>query len=161
MKHLLFLLLTLLGFWNSGASQDELRIVTFSQIDSLISTHHEELHVVNFWATWCKPCVAELPYFRKASRQFEDEPVHFIFVSLDFDFQVESKLRPFLQKEPLPGKQWWLNEKKFGKMIDKVEENWSGAIPFTLFLKGSPEEKSFHEAEITQEQLIQMIDQNL
>jgi len=137
----------------STLSAQSYREVNFKQIDSLVQIHPDTLHVVNFWATWCKPCVQELPYFEAASETFKTEAVKFIFISLDFDQQVNSKLLPFLNDNPLPGEVWWLNEKKLNTMIDKVEKNWSGAIPFTLFLKGDPLEKDYYEGELSKEKL--------
>jgi thiol-disulfide isomerase/thioredoxin len=139
----------------------DFREVSFSQVDSLLNKDHEKLYVVNFWATWCKPCVAELPYFRKSAEKYKDDPVEFLFISLDFGAQVESKLKPFLQKDPLPGTSWWLNEKKLHRFIDQVDPRWSGAIPITLFLKGGPGDKLFWEGELDQGKLDSLIDEKI
>lgn len=158
---ILFLLgvfVTLFSFPLHGQTYRE---VNFTQVDSLLNGEHDNLYVVNFWATWCKPCVAELPYFRESAEKFKNEEIVFVFISLDFAGQLESKLMPFLQKDPLPGLSWWLNEKKLHRFIDRVDERWSGAIPITLFLKEGRDEKLFWEGELDQEKLDSLIEENL
>lgn len=106
----------------------------FSDIEHLFNTSSEEVHVINFWATWCGPCVAELPYFEEASNTFKDKEVKFSFISLDFKNQYESKLVPFLEKNPLPGNQYNLWDMDYNAWIDKVSPKWSGAIPVTVIM---------------------------
>jgi thiol-disulfide isomerase/thioredoxin len=156
-----YVFLSIFLFSNLGLSGQQFREVKFQQVDSLLNAEHETLKVVNFWATWCKPCVEELPYFQEAGRKFQKDGVQFIFISLDFQGQIESKMVPFLGKNPLPGDVWWLNERKLHTMIDKVDKKWSGAIPITIFLKGNVEEKLFWEGELDQEKLEGFIIQKL
>jgi thiol-disulfide isomerase/thioredoxin len=148
-------------FMSIAMQAQNYREVKFEQLDSLIQSEPAKLHVVNFWATWCKPCVQELPYFKKASIRFKNEDVKFIFISLDFQGQINNKLVPFLNSNELPGEVWWLNERKLHKMIDRVEASWSGAIPFTFFLKGSKEGMEFKEGELNYDELEKMIHQNI
>ena len=54
-----------------------------------------ETYVINFWATWCKPCVAELPSFDSLSKISN---VKILLVSLDFKEDIEKKVNPFLAK---------------------------------------------------------------
>jgi thiol-disulfide isomerase/thioredoxin len=160
MKNMRLIFLFLLVFLTSTADAQEVyREVRFVQVDSLIHAEPDGVTVVNFWATWCKPCVAELPYFRRAAEIYRDQPVRFVFISLDFETQIQSKLVPFLERDPLPGSSWWLNERKLQPYIDKVDPRWSGAIPFTLFI--DQKTRSAFEGEITQELLEQMIAERL
>lgn len=161
MSKLKLLALIFLLAMAGGISAQDFREVKFTQVDSLMGMEPDTLHVINFWATWCKPCVAELPYFREASKKFEGQAVKFVFISLDFQGQIESKLVPFLQKDPLPGQSWWLNERKLNTMIDKVSPDWSGAIPFTILLKGNKQNSSFFEGELDQEILLKLIKEKL
>src|SRR5690606_6809447 len=45
---------------------------------------NDSIYVINFWATWCKPCIKELPAFEKIASEYADKKVKVLLVSLDF-----------------------------------------------------------------------------
>lgn len=113
--------------------------------------------VVNFWATWCIPCVKELPYFEEAHAYYKDTDVKVILVSLDFDTQLESRVIPFLKKKEIKSTVVLLDDPDANSWIDKVSPDWSGAIPATLVMQGTKRafyEQSFHSFDEIQ-QIIQ------
>jgi len=113
--------------------------------------------VVNFWATWCMPCVKELPYFEEANARYEGTDVEIILVSLDFDTHLESKVIPFLEKKEIKSTVVLLDDPDANSWIDKVSPEWSGAIPATLVVQGDRKafyEQSFHSFDELQ-QIIQ------
>ena len=59
---------------------------------------HDTVYVINFWATWCAPCVKELPYFEALLEKNSEKPFKQILVSLDDDKKLESRVLPFLKK---------------------------------------------------------------
>lgn len=118
-----------------GVSQD-FREVKFSDMDNMMSVSNDTLYAINFWATWCKPCVEELPYFEEAKIQYSDKKFRIILVSLDFQHEVDTKFKDFLLDRNLQNEVWYLNERKFNKFIPEIDQNWSGALPFTLFFRG-------------------------
>ncbi len=99
----------------------------------MIKGHGSDLLVVNFWATWCGPCVEELPHFAAVSRMNPPERVRFVGLSLDMDNQVESKVIPFLKEKAIPYPNFLLDPEDADKFISSVSEEWSGAIPATMF----------------------------
>lgn len=107
----------------------------FDDFSHLLEQQNDTTYVVNFWATWCKPCVAELPYFQEISLAYQDKPVKVILVSLDFKRQIEKKLKPFLKKHQLHPEVVLLNDGNTTRWIDLVSPEWSGAIPATYFYK--------------------------
>lgn len=107
----------------------------FEDLAFVLSYDNDTTYVINFWATWCKPCVEELPFFEKAYRAFEDKPVKFIMISLDFKNQIQSKLIPFVEKRRDMPETWALLDQDGNSWIPKVDEEWDGAIPVTLFYK--------------------------
>lgn len=92
--------------------------------------------VVNFWATWCKPCLEEMPYILAAHSRIEQAKVRFLLVSLDFKQDRERKLLPFLQKKQWPVPVVLLDESDYNAWIPRVSKDWEGNIPVTLILHG-------------------------
>ena len=115
----------------------------YDELSDYFSSQGDTTYVVNFWATWCKPCIEELPYFEQLYTQFEEKPVEIILVSLDFPNQIESKLFPFIQKHQLKSTVIHLNDPDANRWIDLVDPSWGGAIPATLVYR--KEQRTFYE----------------
>ena len=108
----------------------------FADIEPMFQPDNDTTYVINFWATWCKPCVKELPYFEALTKAHQKDKVKVVLVSLDFPKQLESKLVPFVQENKLQSTVVVLLDGKYNDWIDKVATEWSGAIPVTLFTQG-------------------------
>ena len=93
--------------------------------------------VVNFWATWCSPCVKELPYFEEVNKKLNEKNTEVILVSLDFPSQIESKLKPYLTRNKIKSKVILLDDSKMNTWVPKVSEQWDGGIPATLIVNSS------------------------
>jgi thiol-disulfide isomerase/thioredoxin len=154
MRKYSFLIITILFCFNDIFSAEKILTYTFEEFKENILVNHnsDELLVINFWATWCGPCVRELPYFEEANTKFKDDNVRIILVSLDFEKQYEEKLLPFIKEKGLNSELIWLNDTKYNDWIDQVTPEWSGAIPATVFMKNG-EVLAFHEAELSKEEL--------
>lgn len=111
------------------------------------------MFVVNFWATWCRPCVAELPYFRQAEEKYKDQPLVFLYISLDFPSEMENRILPFLQAKEMNERVYVLDEPKANLFIDRVSPEWSGSIPATLYYRPGEGAVEFHEGDYTFEAL--------
>ena len=127
---LLFFFLFTFSFYNSVNAQDLIIFKTFDELNTYIKENNSKPLVVNFWATWCAPCVKELPYFEKLNQ--ENPNVKVILVSLDFEKQVESKLIPFLKKKKIISTSIYLADKDYNSWLPKIDKNWSGSIPATV-----------------------------
>ena len=108
----------------------------FSQVEPFFHFNNDTTYVVNFWATWCKPCVEELPYFEELTQAYKGQKVKVILVSLDFPRQFESKLAPFVAERQLQSTVIALADGRYNDWIDKVSTEWTGAIPATYIYKG-------------------------
>jgi thiol-disulfide isomerase/thioredoxin len=109
----------------------------FDDLEFLFHQQNDTTYVINLWATWCKPCVEELPYFEQAHEQFKNEKVKIILVSLDFKKMIESKLLPFIQQRNLQSQVLVLTDPDNNTWIPKVDPTWEGAIPATLVYRGN------------------------
>ena len=122
---------------------------TFEEFGEVLNRESDKVHIINFWATWCKPCVAELPYFEELGRILKDD-VDITLVSLDFGTQLESRVIPFVKAKALESEVVLLDDPKSNIWIDLVEKSWSGAIPATLIRNSEKSEfyeKEFHSTD--------------
>ena len=119
------------------SSNDTIEIVDFDGLYSKIDLSVDKTYVINFWATWCAPCVKELPYFEEVNKQSKDNNTEVILVSLDFPSQIESKLKPYLKKNKIKSKVILLDDSKINTWVPKVSEQWDGGIPATLIVNSS------------------------
>lgn len=131
-------------------------VISLQQLQK-ITQGDAPLYIINFWATWCRPCVEEIPYFEKINEQYKDKGVETILVSLDFKEDLKEKVQPFVNKNQLKSKIYLLDVEKQKGWIDEINPNWSGAIPATLFL--SKKNTVFKEGELSLEELEEQVEQ--
>lgn len=110
---------------------------TFDEIEPLFRQQGDTTYVINFWATWCKPCIEELPYLEELNAARKEAPTKVVLVSLDFPQHLESKLIPFIEKKKLESEVEVLLDGSYNDWIDKVSSDWSGAIPATYIYKNN------------------------
>lgn len=125
-------------------------VISFNQLTEIIDKPTDKMKVINFWATWCKPCIAEMPYFESVAKSQSDN-VELIFVSLDFPEDVE-KVKTFIKKKNISAEVYLLNDTNYDEFLPKIDKSWSGAIPATLFVN-KQENKYFYEKSFTEEEL--------
>ncbi len=123
----------------------------FKAFESFLKMQNDTTYVVNFWATWCQPCVEELPNFEKLNAEYQSQKVKVILVSLDMRKQVESNLIPFVQKRNLKSQVIHLSDSDANAWISKVDSAWSGAIPATVIYKKN--KRKFYEQSFSFDQL--------
>lgn len=143
MKYLLYLIFTLL-FSNGILAQKVAVYDEYSTLEKEILSDKNTVYVVNFWATWCGPCVKELPHFEQLNS--ENKNVKVVLVSLDFKNQFESKLLPFLKKKNIKSEVVFLSDTNYNSWLPLVDKDWSGSIPATLIIKNGKKvfvEKAF------------------
>ncbi len=127
------------------------------ELEKILASPENVLHVVNFWATWCPPCVTELPYFEKMSKEYQGKGVKFILISLDFPSQIESRLIPFLKTNKITADVRVMTDLDYNSWIEKVDGSWQGNIPVTLFFNNARKIKYFHPSELTEKELKDLI----
>ncbi len=134
------------------------KVVNFEGLTPFLTESTSKVTVINFWATWCKPCVQELPYFERIKKEYKSQDVKMILVSLDFPDQKEG-LEMFIEKRALMSEIILLDDANANSWIPKVDQNWSGAIPATIIYNQS--KRSFYERSFTYEELEKEIKQFL
>lgn len=135
------------------AAEVTLEVYDFEGLQEFLSTSDDKTYVVNFWATWCAPCVKELPYFEKLNKDYSGD-VEVLLVSLDFPSKYDTRLKPYIKNNKLRSKVVALNDTDSNAWIPKVDESWTGAIPATIIFNKNKRkfyEKSFNYDELETE----------
>jgi len=144
MKKAIVILFLLTGSVFQGLPQ-ELKVTDYEGLEPYLEKETDTTYVINFWATWCKPCVKEMPAFQKLRKEFEDKPFKLLLVSLDFPTQIESRLKPYIRENNIQAEVVVLDDPDSNTWISKVSENWSGALPGTLIYKHESYRKFFEQ----------------
>ena len=140
-------------FHPSGDSIPDAPVIYRTQLDSILNLNDDTTRVINFWATWCRPCVAELPVFFEKEHSIDNKSVKFIYISLDFKRERTSALRRFINTRHLHNTILLLDEPDYNSWIDAVDPSWQGSIPATLVINGHQRIRRFHEGELDAEGL--------
>lgn len=130
------ILLSLLISFNCFSAQNFSGVYKIDQLLKRID-NKDTTYILNFWATWCKPCVQELPAFDSLATESKGTRVKVILVSLDFKEELEKKVKPFLKTKHIQAECVLLDEVNGNDFVDKISSEWSGAIPATLFKKNT------------------------
>ncbi len=131
-------------------------VLDYARLKPYLTKTNDTTYIVNFWATWCAPCVKELPYFEALTTEMKDEKLKVLLVSLDFKKQIESKLIPFIEKHHLESEVVVLYDSDSNFWINDISPEWSGALPATLVYRN--QDRAFHERVFhTQEELNDII----
>jgi thiol-disulfide isomerase/thioredoxin len=135
----------------------KVQIVKMPWLDSTLQINNDTTYVINFWATWCVPCVAELPDFEKIHTEYVNEKVKVILVSLDYGKKIQQTVIPFVEKKKIQASVVLLDEIDANSWIDQVDASWTGALPATLIFNKSTGYRHFLEKELNFEMLDSMI----
>ena len=128
---------------NIDTSHITVKSYDYNELKPLLEKKDDKTYVINFWATWCAPCVKELPAFEKLNKQYASKNVEVLLVSLDFPKQVEKKLIPFIARKNLQSKVVLLDDINEDVWIKAIDSSWSGAIPATIIY--NKERRNFYE----------------
>lgn len=132
-----------------------IEVYNFSELETLLNKNDDRTYVINFWATWCKPCVEEMPYFQELHDTYAEKNLKVLLVSLDLPAELDTKLKPFIEKYKLTPQVVLLDDPDENTWIPKVDNSWSGALPATLIYNKN--KRVFYERTFTKETLFNEI----
>jgi thiol-disulfide isomerase/thioredoxin len=138
----------LLFFSVTGFSQT-ISVIKITDLEKRINNNSDTTYIVNFWATWCAPCVKELPDFDSITKVYVNEKIKVFLISMDFKEDLDSKVLPFYKKKQIRSEVYLLDEVNGNYFIPKVSDKWTGAIPATLVLNNKKKYREFYEKKLT------------
>lgn len=134
------------------------RIVKLQELKRVMEEPGEEVRVINFWATWCAPCIKELPLFEKLTRERKDVAVTLVSMDLELDPNPD-KVHRFVARKKLASTVLILDESNPNAYIDEIEKQWSGALPATIVINSRTGKRKFVERELHEGDLEKLIDE--
>lgn len=138
---------------STNTNAQEIKAIKYSALNEIITSKTSQYKVINFWATWCKPCIKELPQFEALNKKHRENGLEVILVSFDFAEDLEKRLIPYVNKKNIKSKVLLLDETDYNSFIDKIDPSWSGAIPATLMMDYRNGNKQFFEQEFKEGEL--------
>lgn len=149
----------LIFFISNLSYGQQAEVIKFDKLDDIIHRETDKVTVINFWATWCGPCIKELPYFEEVNTAYS-KVVDVNLISVDFASKIEL-VNAFITKKKLKSTVYLLDEIDYNSWIDRVDSSWSGAIPATLIIDNMTLERRFIEGELKEGELEKYIEEFL
>ncbi|MBD2767901.1 TlpA family protein disulfide reductase [Hymenobacter sp. BT664] len=153
-------MLKLKAFFFSGAvllaapsQAQHVAVIKFPELQKRLAQPTDTTYVVNFWATWCGPCVKELPNFEQVRSAYANQKVKVLLVSLDYASQLDKKIKPFIKQRKLQSEVVLLNEPDPNTWLGKIDPKWTGSIPFTLIVNNQRRQHATFEQELSTAEL--------
>lgn len=144
---------------NAFCFSQNVTVLKITDLEKRIHNDSDTTYIVNFWATWCAPCVKELPDFDSISKVYKDKKVKVLLVTLDFSEDLKTKVIPFIIAKKLFSEVVLLDEVNGNYFIPKISDKWTGAIPATLIINQKRKFNHFFEQKLTYEFLKSELDQ--
>ena len=144
------LLVTILMFLQLSVKAQEIHKMNISELENYIQTRSQPA-VFNFWATWCAPCIEEMPWFNKTVGQHKD--IELVFVSVDNEKAYPESIRLMVKKKKINATVIWLNETNADVFCPRIDKKWEGSIPASLFINHKSSYRKFIESQLSPAEL--------
>lgn len=140
---------------STRAQTPTVKAATHDEIKRAIAEQGAKVTVVNFWATWCVPCIEEFPDLLQLERDFSDRGVDVMFVSADFP-EDEPAVRDFLAERKVT-QTTYLKKGNTTEFVNAFHSEWTGAIPATFIYDAEGQLVEFIRGKTSYEALEQRV----
>jgi thiol-disulfide isomerase/thioredoxin len=145
MKLITLLLFAVLA---TGVAAQNIPVVKMADVVQRMNQPNDTTYIINFWATFCKPCVQEMPGFLKVAEKYKNQKVKLLLVSVDLPAFYPKRIADFVTKNKWKASIAWLNETNADYFCPMIDSAWSGAIPATVVVNAKRGYKKFWEGEV-------------
>ena len=135
-----------------GLDAQQVKSVKVTELHQTIKETKGPL-IVNFWATFCVPCIEEMPYFQQLVNEYREKNVSLIFVSLDLKKDYPNKVNEMAKRLKLTFPVMWLNETNADYFCPVIDSTWTGGMPSSLFVNNAAGYHKFIEEQLSREKL--------
>jgi len=111
----------------------DLERVGVDGVREIVKNDSKNLRLVNVWATWCGPCVAEFPYLVEMNRMYRGRDFDMVTISGD-EIDNEANVLAFLKKNEASTRNYIFHSDDEYALIEAVDAEWQGALPYTLLI---------------------------
>ena len=139
-------------FFVAGINAQEVKAIKATELAKTIKESKTPL-IINFWATFCVPCIQEIPYFQQLVQQYKSKDVSLIFVSLDLKKAYPIEVNEMAKKLKLVFPVVWLDETNADYFCPKIDTSWTGGMPSSLFVNNATGYHRFYEEQLSKEKL--------
>jgi thiol-disulfide isomerase/thioredoxin len=148
--------IVVLSIITSAAYGQRIESVKLADLQKIIHSSSERILVINFWATWCAPCIKEIPLFEKL--HLESKEVEVLLVSMDYDLDPNiQKVEKFQFRKKIQSRILFLMETDPNAWIEKIDKRWSGALPATLVINSKNGKREFVQRELEEGDLEKIV----
>jgi thiol-disulfide isomerase/thioredoxin len=147
-------------FFTATISAQEIKRIKVTDLEKTIKESKTPL-IVNFWATFCVPCIEEIPYFQELAQQYKSKDVSLVFVSLDLREAYPNKIIAMAKRLNLIFPVAWLDETNADYFCPKIDTSWTGGMPSSLFVNNTTGYHKFYEDQLSREKLEKEIENML
>jgi hypothetical protein len=137
----------------------KITVVKFDSVEPYLDNDNDTIYVINFWATSNKVSVDQLPDFEKLRKEYDDESIKVLLISLDPVKDKDSKVIPVLKKMEVKSDVMLLNDPDTKIWRKKVSPLWNGELPATIIYRGNSTE--FYQEALDYNKLKNIIDERL
>ncbi len=134
------------------ASAQQIKEVKIADLEKIIAESKTPL-LINFWATWCRPCIEEIPYFQEEVSKHKDDSLQLILVSMDYKEEYPDSIIAMAIKRKFYYPILWMNETKADYFCPRIDPKWYGALPASLFINNKTGYRKFFEEQLSKDKL--------
>lgn len=141
----------------AAVASEPVTVVRSGEVEAMLRGARGRVVVVNLWATWCKPCVEEMPYLARFYREYRPKDVAFFALSVDAPDDIAA-VRRFHEEQDLPFPVHIVDERDPDALGKVIQTELSGAVPVTIFYDRSGAPRHVWEGAIDYAELTRQTD---